>query len=77
MRAQHPQQRISLPAMVRRIWWRWQSEYSLVIVFSPHDYQRGNVYEIDGRRYRITRYVHAADSRCFEVWGSEVEGRDS
>jgi hypothetical protein len=74
MRAQHPQQRISLLTMLRRMWWRWHGERSLVLVFSPHDDQRGQVYEVDGQRYRITRYVRATDPRCFEVWGSRIGG---
>ena len=59
---------------MRRAWWRWKGEIPLLTVFWPQDYWRGNVYEIDGRHYRITRYLHADDYRFYEVWGYEVEG---
>jgi len=57
-----------------RLWWCLQGERPLLIVFWPQDYTRGKVYEINGRRYRIARYVRAKDGRFFEVWGCKVDG---
>jgi hypothetical protein len=73
MKKHRQPRRVGLSELVRRFWWRSQGEQAVLIVFWPRDYQRGKVYEIDGRFYRITRYFHASDYRFYEVWGREVD----
>jgi hypothetical protein len=67
--------RRSLSERVRRRWWRWKGEQPLLVVFWPRDYKQGQVYQIDGHFYHITRYLHADDYRFYEVWGYEVESQ--
>lgn len=73
MNPHHPLRRVGVSELVRRLRWRRQGEHALLIVYWPLDYQRGKVYEIDNRIYRITRYFHAIDYRFYEVWGREVD----
>ena len=68
-----PQRRGPISESVRRAWWQWKGERSLLVVFWPRDYKQGEVYQIDGHFYRVTRYFHAHDYRFYEVWGSEVD----
>jgi hypothetical protein len=73
MNRKRPLRRVRFFELVRRLWWRRQGEYPVLIVFWPRDYKRGKVYQIHGRFYRITRYFHAADYRFYEVWGCQVD----
>ncbi len=61
---------------MRRLWLQWRGERLLVVVLClwVEDYQRGKVYKVGDRLYRITRYVHAVDYEFHEVWGREVDG---
>ena len=68
-----PVRRVRLFELIRRLWWRRQGEQIVLIVFWPRYYQRGKVYEINDRFYRITRYFHASEYRFYEVWGREVD----
>jgi hypothetical protein len=52
-----------------------RNERALLTTFWANDYKRGQDYDIEGRAYRITRYVRAADGRFFEVWGYEVQAK--
>jgi hypothetical protein len=66
----------TIQSLLRRIWYRARGEQVVLITFWPGDYRRNQVYTINGRDYRITRYMRAAEVRFFEVWGREVAGGD-
>ncbi len=62
----------SMVDWLRRYYWHQQGERMLLTTFWPQDYPRGAVYPANFPTYRITRYVHAADHRFFEVWGQPL-----
>ena len=66
-------QHSSLIETCKRVFFGRREEQLLCTTFWANDFKRGQEYDIDGRTYRITRYVRASDARFFEVWGQEVQ----
>lgn len=66
-------QRVGLVETCKRVFDNNRVEGPLLTTFWANDYKRGQEYTIEGRTYRITRYVRAADPRFFDVWGYEVQ----
>jgi hypothetical protein len=70
------QRLLSMIDRLRRRSWHRQGQRMLLTTFWPQDYRRGAVYPANCPTYRITRYVHAADHRLFEVWGQPLASTD-
>ena len=63
------QQRPGVLSRLQRYWYHLGGEQPVLTTFWPQDYRPHQVYRVGGQDYRITRYLHAADPRFFEVWG--------
>ena len=71
------QRLVSMFDRIRRHYYHRRGERVLLTTFWPQDYWRGTMYAVNRATYRITRYVHAADQRLFEVWGQPLAQTDA
>ncbi len=58
---------------LRQAWWQYRGEQPIATTFWPRDYPQNAERHVNGRSYRITRYVRSmSDPRFFEVWGRAI-----
>jgi hypothetical protein len=54
---------------IRCMWLQRGTEQPVLTAYWPRDYPIGSVQKFGWRCYKITRYIRAAGSRFFDVWG--------